>query len=93
LALKKVHLHDVKDNVAVALEDLEPGDRISVEKNGRKVEVIVRERVPFGHKVALETIDAGNRVVKYGELIGIASKKIEAGEHVHTHNVKSLKFT
>ncbi len=93
MALKKVHLHDVKDNVAVALEDLEPGDRISVEKNGRKVEVIVRERVPFGHKVALETIDAGNRVVKYGELIGIASKKIEAGEHVHTHNVKSLKFT
>jgi len=93
LTFKKIHLHDEKDNVAVALEDLMPGDRISVEKNGERIEVVVKERIPFGHKVALESIDAGGKVIKYGEVIGAATKKIEAGEHVHTHNVRSLKFT
>lgn len=93
MALKKVHLHDLRDNVAVALEGLEPGDKISVRKNGNEIEVIIKEKVPFGHKVALEPIEAGNKVIKYGETIGIATKKIDAGEHVHTHNVRSLKFT
>ncbi len=93
MAIKKIHLHDEKDNVAVALEDLEPGDKVRVEKGGKEVEISVKERIPFGHKVALELIDAGGKVVKYGEIIGAATEKIEPGEHVHTHNVRSLKFT
>ncbi len=42
--------------------------------------------VPFGHKVALRPIAAGEPVVKYGIAIGRATRDIAAGEHVHVHN-------
>lgn len=45
--------------------------------------------VPAGHKIATSRIEKGERVIKYGEPIGVATKTIEKGEWVHTHNVKS----
>ena len=48
--------------------------------------VEVREN---GHKYALTKIKAGENVIKYGSPIGHATCDIEAGEHVHTHNVKT----
>lgn len=44
--------------------------------------------VPRGHKVAVVDIPAGAPVVKYGHVIGRARTDIEAGEHVHTHNLE-----
>lgn len=90
---KKIHLHDEKDNVAVALEELEPGDVISVLKNGTEKKIVVKEKIPFGHKIALETIEKDGEVIKYGGLIGVAKTKIEEGSHVHIHNLKSLKYS
>lgn len=89
---KKVYLHNEKDNVAVALEDLEPGDTVVVNRNGVKKEISVKEKIPFGHKIALETIKKDGEVYKYGALIGVATKDIEEGSHVHIHNIKSLKY-
>lgn len=43
--------------------------------------------VPRGHKVALRDIPQGEHVYKYGQSIGLASKDIHAGEHVHVHNL------
>jgi altronate dehydratase len=74
-----------QDNVATALEALEPG-RV-VEHNGRAVSV--RESIPRGHKVALIAIAAGHAVLKYGSSIGTATCDISPGAHVHTHNVSS----
>jgi hypothetical protein len=76
-----------RDNVATALLPLEPGQ--SLEMNGEAV--IVAERIAAGHKVALRTIHAGEAVVKYGSPIGLASAEIQAGAHVHTHNVSSSR--
>lgn len=45
--------------------------------------------IPAGHKYALRYIAKGEYVVKYGEIIGRATQDIQAGEWVHTHNVKS----
>ncbi|MDD4138688.1 MAG: altronate dehydratase family protein [Eubacteriales bacterium] len=45
--------------------------------------------VPPGHKVALTALKAGQRIVKYGWPIGVASEPIEAGAWVHTHNLSS----
>ncbi len=45
--------------------------------------------IPAGHKFALRDIPKGEYVIKYGEIIGRASRDIQAGEWVHTHNVKS----
>ena len=45
--------------------------------------------VPRGHKLALRDIAAGEAVVKYGFPIGLATVDIAAGEHVHSHNVRT----
>lgn len=74
------------DNVATALEALEPGCVLS-EAGG----VTVGEAIPRGHKVALCAIAAGASVVKYGSSIGAATADIPAGAHVHTHNVASTR--
>ena len=42
-----------------------------------------------GHKYALRDIAAGENIIKYGNPIGHATEDIKAGEHVHTHNVKT----
>ena len=45
--------------------------------------------IPAGHKYALCDIKKGETVIKYGQIIGRATKDITKGEWVHTHNVKS----
>ncbi|MBR3686813.1 MAG: altronate dehydratase [Clostridia bacterium] len=42
-----------------------------------------------GHKYALCDIKSGENVIKYGQPIGHATEEIKAGDHVHTHNVKT----
>lgn len=76
-----------RDNVATALEALEPGREVTA---GDLV-VVVTERIPPGHKVALATIEAGAQVVKYGSPIGLACRRIGAGTHVHVHNIVSTR--
>lgn len=39
-----------------------------------------------GHKLARTAIPEGGAIVKFGQIIGYATKPIEAGEHIHTHN-------
>ena len=73
------------DNVVVALKDLEMGQSIEVNEN----EVILKEAVKRGHKVAIKDIQENENVVKYGYPIGHAKGVIHAGEHVHTHNTKT----
>lgn len=70
-----------QDNVAVALRDLERGTVID--------EIAILEDIPQGHKVALRSISDGQMVVKYGFPIGVATSPIEAGRHVHSHNLQS----
>jgi altronate dehydratase len=77
-----------RDNVAVALKRLIAGDRAHVD--GCDVEV--GELIPFGHKVALSAIQVGGSVIKYGEIIGRATSPIEAGQHVHIHNLQSARL-
>ena len=77
----------VDDNVATALEALEPGTTV----RAGEAAVLVRDRIPRGHKIALARIPAGSAVVKYGSAIGTATSDIDAGAHVHTHNVASSR--
>ena len=74
-----------RDNVATALEPLAAGRAI----DAGGVAVTVRESIASGHKIARQRIPAGSAVVKYGSPIGTAIIDIEAGAHVHTHNVAS----
>ncbi len=76
-------LLDERDNVVIARVNLPEGQRIRL---GRE-SVSLREPVPGGHKVALRPIAQGEAVLRYGEVIGHASRPIAAGAHVHTHNL------
>lgn len=77
---------DPRDTVVVALGRLEPGMRLQVGGGG---EVVVRDPIPFGHKVALVAMKPGDPVIKYGEVIGVATRPIEPGQHAHVHNIDS----
>ena len=81
----KVIVISERDNVATALEPLEAGERLEVA--GATIQV--RDAIGSGHKIALARIAAGAEIVKYGSSIGTATRDIEPGSHVHTHNVAS----
>jgi altronate hydrolase len=75
-----------EDDVAVALRPLEAGEEIEV--GGSRVSL--RDAVPYGHKFAIRELAEGDPVRKLGWPIGEATRPIRTGEHVHTHNVKTL---
>jgi altronate dehydratase small subunit len=89
--VKKAVQIDERDNVASATSDVEEGE--AVEVLSPEGVVIMKsdasDPIPFGHKLALVDLGKGDDVVKYGEIIGLASRRISAGEWVHTHNVES----
>jgi altronate hydrolase len=76
------------DNVAVAARPIPRGFLLRLGE--RAVEV--REPIALGHKVALNAIERGEPIRKYGQIIGFASKPIPAGAWVHTHNVSAELF-
>lgn len=55
------------------------------------VEVALKESdgIPAGHKRALKAIKKGERIIKYGNPIGVATADIAEGEWIHTHNLKT----
>src|SRR4051812_27394884 len=74
------------DNVGVALRDV-GADEIAHVMGGRSVLPI--EPIPLGHKVALRPITSGERILRLGVPVGIATADIPAGALVHIHNVAS----
>lgn len=72
---------DASDSVAVLTEDGKAGDVLEGH------ELCLLEDISRGHKVALRQIGKGDSVIKYGSPIGVATSTIEAGEHVHSHNL------
>ena len=74
------------DNVAVALRPLGAGERVDV----AGLAITTRDEIPQGHKIALAALRSGDLVRKYGWPIGRATKAIDPGSHVHTHNVETL---
>jgi altronate dehydratase small subunit len=76
-----------RDNVGTTQDLMQPGDRVIA--NG--LEIVAREPIPAGHKIAIARIAAGSGVIKYGSAIGVATADIEPGAHVHTHNVASTR--
>ena len=49
--------------------------------------VVAHERIPAGHKAAIRPHAVGEPITRYGQIIGFASAPIEAGRHVHVHNL------
>jgi altronate dehydratase len=80
-----------KDNVVVAVLELPPGTRLELADKSTDLGVTACDAVPFGHKVAITRIPEGRVVIKYGASIGVATEDITPGEHVHVHNLVSVR--
>ncbi len=90
-AAQALVLH-ARDNVATALRALDAGGQVRAHGAGSAdAHVTLREPIALCHKFALRAIAPDEVVVKYGEAIGRATRAIEAGEHVHTHNLVSAR--
>src|SRR5450755_851928 len=77
-----IQLHP-RDNVAIARVPLSMGTALNVGGQTLKTRVAI----PAGHKVAIRTVAPNETLIRYGQIIGRASRAIEPGDHVHTQNV------
>jgi len=91
---KGILLHETADDVGVAVMDLKAGEEIAVVTlEGEPVKnIILVTDVPLGHKVAMRDLSPDKTVIEYGRIIGAVTTAIAAGEHVHVHNIKSLRW-
>jgi altronate dehydratase small subunit len=89
--MDKVMVLNDQDNVATCLTDVKAKDSVEVTVAGSRRQITLAEDIPFGHKFAVAPIAAGEEVLKYGEVIGVASVPIAAGQYVHVHNVESMR--
>ena len=80
-----------KDNVATALRDLEPKEKITIGIEDKTKDFFIEEAIPFGHKFAVKAIMKGEDILKYGEVIGRATSDIAPGTHAHVQNIESLR--
>lgn len=85
--------HNEGDMVAVAVQDVSPGDCAVVYMDSdREMRVEVTEEIPLGHKVALMDLAEGAEVIEYGVRVALTRQPIKAGQLVHVHNVRSARW-
>jgi altronate dehydratase small subunit len=82
---------DAADDVAVLIRPAAAGSVVQVLADGRFSGLEMRTAVPAGHKIARRAMATGDTVRKHGEVIGKLTAPVEAGEHVHVHNLVSLR--
>ncbi|KEJ93557.1 UxaA family hydrolase [Synergistes jonesii] len=87
---RSIRMHQ-NDMVATVLESVDAGEYVDVFDDGNKplFSVCAVNNIPYGNKIALSDIEMGEKVVKYGAVIGVCTNRIKRGELVHVHNVKS----
>ena len=95
MSIPQLLVHDHKDNVGVVVvENLTAGTEMTcvITHDDSDFQLTCNDDVPIGHKVALQDLDVGATIVKYGEDIGKVVEPIKKGAHVHTHNLKTKRW-
>ncbi len=87
MASSLIRLHP-NDNVLIAREPLTLGAEVSIDGTMRRI----RAQVPAGHKIAATKIEKDAVILKYDTPIGVATRDVEPGEHLHTHNIAIADF-
>ena len=75
------------DNVGIALADLEAGFGLDLNCGEHLFQVKLAEPIPYQHKFSISAIGLGEEIIKDGVFIGVATADIQAGRHVHVHNM------
>lgn len=73
------------DNCLIARVALAAGSTVEIE--GRPV--LLTEDIGLGHKIARVALAPGDKVLRYGAIIGTVTQPIAPGGHIHTHNLES----
>lgn len=76
-----------QDNVGTCLSPLLSGEKVLL----GEYTLLVVENIPKFHKIALTDIPKKSPIYKYGQIIGLATKDIPSGGHVHVQNIESLR--
>lgn len=88
-------VHDPADTVGVAVVDIEAGTHCIGRNltNDHELKAKATQKIPLGHKLALRDFKVGDTIIKYGCEIGKVVAPIKSGEHVHTHNLKTKRWS
>jgi altronate dehydratase small subunit len=79
------------DNVATLVVDAEGNTELTIQAPGKTVVLTTVDSIPFGHKVALTSLNKGDIVSKYGRPIGRTMSDIPKGGLVGVHNLEGLR--
>lgn len=74
-----------EDNCLIARLPLAAGEALEIDG----ALVVLPEAIPLGYKVARRALKAGEKVLRYGAIIGTASADVASGAMLHTHNLVS----
>ncbi len=83
--MQRIYKINESDNVAVAITTISQNETFVIDGE----EIIAKEEIPAGHKIALCDIKTDSSIIKYGCAIGHAKESIYKGSWVHTHNIKT----
>src|SRR5688500_12516794 len=87
LTAQVIHLHP-DDNNCSAARNVPAGSNVTF---GDQT-VMARETSRIGHKIANRAIKQSEPSRKYGQIIGLATESIAAGQCVHSHNLSLGHF-
>ena len=73
------------DNCLIACTSLAAGTPVQLEGGI----CLLAQDVALGHKIARRPLVAGEKVIKYGAVIGSLQATVAAGDTIHTHNLIS----
>ncbi len=65
-----------KDNVAITVDTIRQGTPLMEN-------ILAKEEIPQGHKIALKDIPANGEIVRYGVILGYAIKDIKKGDWIN----------
>ena len=88
-------VHEEGDGVGVVVvEGVKSGQHLNgwIMEDDKDLEVVARNDIPIGHKLAIKPIAKDATVIKYGVDIGRAVAPIAVGEHTHIQNLKTKRW-
>ncbi len=88
-------VHEDGDGVGVVVQEgIKAGQDLTggIMEQDKDVQVVARNDIPIGHKVALKDYSVGDTVIKYGVDIGKVVAPIAKGEHTHIQNLKTKRW-
>lgn len=95
MSIPQLLVHEKNDNVGVVVvEGLKAGTDMLcvVTHDNSSFNLVCKDDVPIGHKVALKDVSKGDVAIKYGEDIGRFTADVKKGHHVHTQNLKTNRW-